>query len=686
MANEKYFPFRSVSGDRKYSADDWAAYFALFLGNGVFYSSADRLKVTAYDGMKVKVQQGAGFIGGRMYMLETEKIFTLDTADGVLNRIDRIVLRCDYANRKISTEVLKGSYSAEPTAPELTRDADVYELALADVYVAAGVITITAANITDQRLNTALCGIVTGLIKQADTTEIFNQFQAYMEEFEEAAQAEFSEWFEEVRIVLSDDVAGNLYVKIEDVEQGLENRIENEVAALNKSISEETAERTKEVAVERARIDKLVTSGSSVSGYAELRDIRVKADGTTAETAGAAVREQINQLYNDKVDKNGVNQVSCENADFLVQKCIFVDKEELENLVLLKDNDKISFKPSEGYTSYLLNVKPNTQYSIIMRDSDTGSYFRVATYTYTYEKIKEYYEKGYQIKNNGSIALTKTNIKNVTVTTGSEDITMLVCIGDYTKEPQIIEGEFDTEQDERYQFSEAILFETIIPKKIAWLGDSISKLKTLPHDVGKMLQSEVFDCSVAGSVMCKQTEKNINYETLGFVEISKAIASGDFSAQEQAVSNLVEAGGTGYDENLANLKSVNFSTVDYLVALYGTNDWTHGVITLEEFKNLMSEAIERILTKYPHIKMYFISPIYRVDGTRTNSQNKRLYDYVAAEKEVCEAFNIPFYDLYRGSNINSITASYYLNADGLHQNEIGNSLLAEKCYKFLKAN
>ena len=53
MAAEKYFPFRSVSGDRKYSAEDWAAYFALFLGNGVFYSSADRLKVTASEGMKL---------------------------------------------------------------------------------------------------------------------------------------------------------------------------------------------------------------------------------------------------------------------------------------------------------------------------------------------------------------------------------------------------------------------------------------------------------------------------------------------------------------------------------------------------------------------------------------------------------------------------------------------------------
>ena len=263
MAAEKYFPFRSVSGDRKYSAEDWAAYFALFLSNGVFYSSADRLKVTAYEGMKVKVGKGAGFIAGRMYMLEADTTITLDTADGALNRIDRIVLRCDYTNRLITIAVKKGSYSASPTAPELTRDADAYELALADVYVAAGVVTITTANITDQRLNTALCGIVTGLVEQADTQEIFDEFYAYLQEFKQTTQVdieawtleqqqayitwytqqqedftnwynthttawqqEFNTWFDEVQGMLEGDVATNLtnrVIKLEERATALEN-------------------------------------------------------------------------------------------------------------------------------------------------------------------------------------------------------------------------------------------------------------------------------------------------------------------------------------------------------------------------------------------------------------------------------------------------------------------------------
>lgn len=234
---EMSFPYGSVNHDRRYKSSDFRAYYALFLGNGVFYKNSDALKVNEGDGMTVMLSIGNAFIEGAGYRNTAALALKLDTADGALSRIDRIVIRNDYKIRDTYAAVLKGTYSAQPQAPALTRNADAYEIAVADVLVAKGVASITQADITDTRLNTELCGIVTGLVQQADTTEIFNQFEAYLEDFkaqyiadivdwtgnEESSMTEwertqkeaFLEWVEEIKQILNESVAGNLQNEIE---------------------------------------------------------------------------------------------------------------------------------------------------------------------------------------------------------------------------------------------------------------------------------------------------------------------------------------------------------------------------------------------------------------------------------------------------------------------------------------
>ena len=75
-------------------------------------------------------------------------------ADGVLNRIDRVVLRLDFLNREIKAYIKKGNFAITPVIPTITRNADVYELALADIRIDKGTIKIDQASITDLRFNT----------------------------------------------------------------------------------------------------------------------------------------------------------------------------------------------------------------------------------------------------------------------------------------------------------------------------------------------------------------------------------------------------------------------------------------------------------------------------------------------------------------------------------------------------
>lgn len=263
---EKSSFFNSISHDRRYKAQDWAEYFASFIGNGVFPVPSTGLQVVVDNGMNVLVKAGKAWINGYFYNNTSDLTVALATADGQLNRVDRIVVRWDLTNRTITTKVKSSAFSASPSAPALQRDADIFELAIGDVFVGAGATAITQSNITDQRYNTALCGIVVGVVEQIDPSAITAQFNNFfelyraliaeeynayvarvsgyegdakadyeiflqsLEDYEASARAEFEAWFEGIKNTLSGDIAGQLTLKVEDLQArvaGLEAAIEN---------------------------------------------------------------------------------------------------------------------------------------------------------------------------------------------------------------------------------------------------------------------------------------------------------------------------------------------------------------------------------------------------------------------------------------------------------------------------
>ena len=228
MEKSSFFNAELVDGeyDRVYLAEDYARYFSSFIGNGVFPNPSTNLKVVASgENMKITVKEGKAWINGYYYENDSDLTLVIDNADGVLNRIDRVVVCLDHLKREISVKIKKGDYSSNPIPKEITRNDDIYELALADVSVGNGIISIQNSNINDLRLSKELCGIVSGTVKEVDTTDVFNTYQHYLNE--RMNSNEFNEWFIGLKNKLNpeEDAALNLQFQISEIDKKIDGEL-----------------------------------------------------------------------------------------------------------------------------------------------------------------------------------------------------------------------------------------------------------------------------------------------------------------------------------------------------------------------------------------------------------------------------------------------------------------------------
>lgn len=204
MANEYGLFWNSISSDRLYDADSFSEWLRKFFTTGVFNGD---LQVLAASGMGVTVQTGYANIEGKVRFFDTATTFTLAPASGTYPRIDTIVVERNDTDREITIKYAKGTYSGNtptPTAP--VRAAGVYQIVLAQIYVAVGATEIAQGDITDTRANNTLCGWVVGTVDQVDVEQMTAQVQDEMET-----------WFEGMKDQLSEDAAINLQNQINTI-------------------------------------------------------------------------------------------------------------------------------------------------------------------------------------------------------------------------------------------------------------------------------------------------------------------------------------------------------------------------------------------------------------------------------------------------------------------------------------
>ena len=225
MAINSYFFNAIESGgeyDRVYDAQDFTNYLDKIVGDGVFPNPTTNLQVRANSGLNIYVGAGQGWIKGHKMELTADMSLSLDTADPVVDRVDRVIFYVDWELREMGINILKGTTSG---AVDLTRDSSRWELCLAEITIPRQATRITDGNIRDTRGNSDLCGWVQGLIQQLSSTELFAQFQTIFNETIQAQTTDFMGWYEEMKDQLDQDAAGHLQNEIDALSQSINERL-----------------------------------------------------------------------------------------------------------------------------------------------------------------------------------------------------------------------------------------------------------------------------------------------------------------------------------------------------------------------------------------------------------------------------------------------------------------------------
>lgn len=185
--------------------------------SGVFAAGSNAsVQALSAPGMAVEVSDGTGWMAnsgrnGIVWWIDNESVdgaklqLAVDAADGVLNRIDRVIVEWKTTNYVDYPEVkiLKGAKASTAAAPVLTNNSTIRQISLARISIAAGTTAITASMITDERLDASVCGLVTEKVG-IDTSTMQSQFSTLLQE----TQAQATSVLDSINRELADLEAG----------------------------------------------------------------------------------------------------------------------------------------------------------------------------------------------------------------------------------------------------------------------------------------------------------------------------------------------------------------------------------------------------------------------------------------------------------------------------------------------
>ena len=214
--------------------------------------------------------------------------------------------------------------------------------------------------------------------------------------------------------------------------------------------------------------------------------------------------------------------------------------------------------------------------------------------------------------------------------------------------------------------------------KINFLGDSITQ------GIGASSADTIYHALLA-------KEANITARNYGI--------SGTRYAYQKGTPKRPKLGFEDSNDFCARYDAMD-NDADVVVIFGGVNDYSHGDASLGRFGDTSFESFygacdylyRNLLKKYLGKQIVVMTPLHMIGETKVPEIKMPggygiLRDYVHAIKEVAEYYSIPVLDLYAVSgiqpDIDEVREKFM--PDGIHPNDAGHRIIANKLKTFLEA-
>lgn len=222
----------------------------------------------------------------------------------------------------------------------------------------------------------------------------------------------------------------------------------------------------------------------------------------------------------------------------------------------------------------------------------------------------------------------------------------------------------------------------------------------IPDQVAEQMGMSFYNGAFGGTQVGRgDAEYRLAYgkDAFSLVGLSKSVYAEDFGVQQTI--RLKESSTDYFEEVIDGLALIDFSKVELILIQHGLNDFYAGVpIRNEEdpydeytFSGALRTALKLLREKCPEAEIVLVTPTYtwyfyeQLTCEEYDVGYGSMEAYVAAEKAVAEEFGIEVIDLYHDFFPHEQWSDWELyTRDGLHPNEAGRKLIAEKICEYLQ--